>query len=395
MMDMNSEISQITENQPLFYSCFCEKMTAFMIRQYNNVPSFFKVAKEVFLLNWQHFSPQEQSKAIIHIFRDAYRTFNYHEKCKLHLRFIDFTKNLPLTDKVFDNLFYSFLLLVKNRVESGMFIIKAAACECYADAVNNLVVDKFFSDDFSLLRNLSADEAQALVRYLYDSTLLYIARNISTSYYDYDDLLIGVIKERKMKVLDVFLSNPYIIFDDYVIDVLDATFKDVTDISLRKTVLRAKTHGYDVSFSTFVDYYRLLSKEERERESEELNRIAHDNRFVKGYEILVGGFKGKNGLKGLSLDNFISLSDIIKENYSGMYQETLISLLKTSLKKESYDNDDVILCMEKYPEIILDMLKIPEIEEISLFGEEYRYRVLTILKKQNLLDKLSLLKYRG
>jgi len=138
-----------------------------------------------------------------------------------------------------------------------------------------------------------------------------------------------------------------------------------------------------------------LSKEERERESGELNRIAHDNRFVKGYEILAGGFKGKNGLKGLSLDNFISLSDIIKENYSGMYQETLISLLKKSLKKESYDNDDVILCMEKYPENILDMLKIPEIEEISLFGEEYRYRVLTILKKQNLLDKLSILKYRG
>ena len=78
-----------------------------------------------------------------------------------------------------------------------------------------------------------------------------------------------------------------------------------------------------------------------------------------------------------------------------MYQETLISLLKKSLKKESYDNDDVILCMEKYPENILDMLKIPEIEEISLFGEEYRYRVLTILKKQNLLDKLSILKYRG
>jgi hypothetical protein len=393
-MSDNQRKIEIIDDKPLTFSMYTEKMTDLMVQEYNDPEHFFAIAKNAYLQNYKYFTYVERSKAIISIFRDAYRAYNTEWKRKLYQSFLKFTSDLPLGGADFANLFESFFLMLKNRDEKIDFFVDATRCGCYVVVINRIVRDEFFEKYYSFFHSFSINDASALVKILYDSTLFSLVRGFNDSYYEYDNYIAAIVKSERADAIKELLNNPNIVFGSYARSLLDEYLSKTTDESMHKLALYFKLRGYSVKFSDFVEYVKSLTPEEHRAKHGELLNIAHRNHFDKGYDILLGTDKGTTILRTLSLTEFIVLSDIIKEKYHEKYLSALCSAIKKKLRKRD-DYDDVFECMEKYPENMGEFLKIPGIQEYSLLSDSYRSKFMAVLKKQNMLDQLPIMKYGG
>lgn len=393
-MSDNQRKIEIIDDKPLTFSMYTEKMTALMVQEYNDPEHFFAVAKNVYLQNYKYFSYVERSKAIISIFRDAFRAYNSEWKHRLYQRFLKFTSDLPLAAADFANLFESFLLMLKKRDEKIDFFVDATRCGCYVEVINRIVRDEFFKKYYSYFYSFSINDASALIKALYDSTLISLVRGFNDSYYEYDNYISAIIKSERVDAIKVLLNNPHIAFGSYSRSLLDEYLSKTTDESMHKLALYFKLRGYSVKFSDFVEYVKSLTPEEHREKHGELLNIAHRNHFDKGYDILLGTDKGTTILRTLSLSEFIVLNEIIKEKFHEKYLSALCSAIKKKLNKRD-DYIDVFVCIEKYPENMEEFLKIPEIQEYSLLSDNYRSRFMAVLKKQNMLEQLPIMKYGG
>ena len=393
-MSDNQRKTEIIDDKPLTFSMYTEKMTALMVQEYNDPEHFFAVAKNVYLQNYKYFSYVERSKAIISIFRDAFRAYNSEWKHRLYQRFLKFTSDLPLAAADFANLFESFLLMLKKRDEKIDFFVDATRCGCYVEVINRIVRDEFFKKYYSYFYSFSINDASALIKALYDSTLISLVRGFNDSYYEYDNYISAIIKSERVDAIKALLNNPHIAFGSYSRSLLDEYLSKTTDESMHKLALYFKLRGYSVKFSDFVEYVKSLTPEEHREKHGELLNIAHRNHFDKGYDILLGTDKGTTILRTLSLSEFIVLNEIIKEKFHEKYLSALCSAIKKKLNKRD-DYIDVFVCIEKYPENMEEFLKIPEIQECSLLSDNYRSRFMAVLKKQNLLEQLPIMKYGG
>ena len=393
-MSDNQRKTEIIDDKPLTFSMYTEKMTALMVQEYNDPEHFFAVAKNAYLQNYKYFTYVERSKAIISIFRDAFRAYNSEWKHRLYQRFLKFTSDLPLAAADFANLFESFLLMLKKRDEKIDFFVDATRCGCYVEVINRIVRDEFFKKYYSYFYSFSINDASALIKALYDSTLISLVRGFNDSYYEYDNYISAIIKSERVDAIKALLNNPHIAFGSYSRSLLDEYLSKTTDESMHKLALYFKLRGYSVKFSDFVEYVKSLTPEEHREKHGELLNIAHRNHFDKGYDILLGTDKGTTILRTLSLSEFIVLNEIIKEKFHEKYLSALCSAIKKKLNKRD-DYIDVFVCIEKYPENMEEFLKIPEIQEYSLLSDNYRSRFMAVLKKQNLLEQLPIMKYGG
>ncbi|MCR4697810.1 MAG: hypothetical protein K5762_00435 [Bacilli bacterium] len=376
-------------------TAYCEKMTSLIVKNYDQPEECFVVARKVFKENYENWSSMEQIKAVMSLFRDAYRAYANEEKRKLGDRFLAFTKGLNLEPTTFSRLYESFLFLIKKRPEGLDFICKAITYDCYMDVINEDIVNEYSSYDTPIYRDLFIRRIQSLADYLYDTTYLYIAKNMTDRYTMYDDVIYALLERKKDIVIASFLANANLLISKECLDKIVAYAKKNDDSSLLKAAYHTLLFKGRVTFTDFMGYYMLLSPQERNENAYSLERIIQANHLEKAYGILSGKRNDATVLRGLSLEEFALLSDIIKEKYPDKYQKYILQAIDRKTEKFDSRYDDLFACLEKYPEDIRVFLEHPGIKKSSLYSEKFRYQYLKMLKQQDMLSKAEIKYYRG
>ena len=102
--------------------------------------------------------------------------------------------------------------------------------------------------------------------------------------------------------------------------------------------------------------------------------------------------QNENALKNLSIKEFISLSEIIKNQYVGVYLPYLISAINKSTKLLLDASNEVFECLQKYNEERKVLLQLPLVKELSYRSNRVRRLYLMWVKENDLLleNKISI-----
>lgn len=374
---------------------YSEKMTSLIVKMYDSPDEFFSVAQKIYLENYLSWLGMEKVRTIANLFRDAYRAYPIAERKKLGDRFLSFTRPIKMEEKQFSRLFGSFWLLMRKRPEAASFLVKAIKDEHFTSGVNEEFVEEYNSAENPLLREIFASRIEQIADYLSDSTFLYIAENSLDQYTLFDMVIYALLKRKKEAILIAFLKNKNILISKECYEKIISFAKKEKLFSLLKFAYHNFLFANSVNFSTFYQYYSLLSDEEKEEQENYLLRVVEANHLEKPYLLIQGGESKKDILKYLTLDEFASLSSLIKEKYKNEYADYLLSALGKRCQRETMDSKDIDLCISCYPEMKKELLFSPALKEYSFKSEEKRKDYLLMLIKENLMKESSLVIYQG
>lgn len=374
---------------------YSEKMTSLIVKMYDSPDEFFSVAQKIYLENYLSWLGMEKVRTIANLFRDAYRAYPITERKKLGDRFLLFTKPLKMETSQFSRLFGSFWLLMRKRPEASSFLVKAIRNEHFTSGVNEEFVDEYNSQENPLLREIFASKIEQIADFIFDSTFLYIAENSLDQYTLFDMVIYALLKRKKEQILIAFLKNKNILISKECYERIIAFAKDENLFSLLKFAYHNFLFANNVNFTEFYQYYSLLSNEEKEEQDSYLSRVVEANHLEKPYLLIQGGENKKEILKYLTLDEFSSLSSLIKEKYKNEYADYLLSALEKRCQRGMLDSKDIYFCISCYPEMKRELLFSPALKEYSYRSEEKRKDYLLMLAKNDLMEESSLLIYQG
>ncbi len=383
------------ESEKLTSYKYSEMMTSLIVKMYDSPDDFFSIAQKIYLENYLSWLGMEKVRTIANLFRDAYRAYPLSERKKLGDRFLSFTKPLKMDESHFSRLFGSFWLLMRKRPEATSFLVKAIRDEHFTLGVNQEFVDEYNSQDNPLLREIFASRIEQIADSLSDSTFLYIAENSLDQYTLFDMVIYALLKRKKEQILIAFLRNKNILISKECYEKIISFAKEERLFSLLKFAYHNFLFANSVNFSEFYQYYSLLSDEEKEEQENYLSRVVEANHLEKPYLLIQGGESKKEILKYLTLDEFTSLSSLIKEKYKDEYATYLLSALEKRCQRETSDSKDIYLCISCYPEIKKDLLFSSFVKEYSYRSEEKRRDYLLMLAKNHLLEESCLMIYQG
>lgn len=381
-------------NEMLSPSQFAEKMTANVIRYYNDPETCFSIANELFHSSYCQWSDSEKIRSLMSFFRDCYKAYSAEEKRELGNRFLSFTSNLNLDERTYDQLFESFFLLIRKRSEASDFIVNSIQKDCYMSVVNKKFKEEFHSPDFSLFRDIFVRRIEEIADYLYDETYLSIAQALTDRYTLYDSVMKALLKRNKQKVLLAFLNNGNLLISSECLEAIIQYAKKNGLSDLLKYAYHTFLYKTSVTFDDFYSYYVLLSDKEREMDAVYLEKIIEANNLESPFLISQRRKKNPLLLKGLTVKEFGFLSDIIKEDYKKEYLPYLIASIKNRLSFIGNDYSDLFSCLEKFKEDWKEILKLKELNEVSHSHDAFRKQYFLMLLETDSLSFANIKVYQ-
>ena len=371
---------------------YVERMVSLLIKLYSEPETFFTRAKLLYEQMYHSWLEGDKVSAVIQVFRHAYNAYAREERIKLVSRFAIFTDGIQYANKTKRRLYDAFALFANHKYSLSSLVKILIKKENFIDCINEHFQNAFCSLEYSQYQTLFIKDIETISPYLYDETYKVIGENLPYNYDHYDSVINELIKSGRSNLVSLFLSNKNCTVTMACLQSTLEYAQNHQDDVLRKIVLRTILRQEQVSFSLFFQYYQMLNEKEKETEHSFLERIATSNHFEKGYSIMIKDGQDENALKNLSIKEFISLSEIIKNQYVGVYLPYLISAINKSTKLLLDASNEVFECLQKYNEERKVLLQLPLVKELSYRSNRVRRLYLMWVKENDLLfeNKISI-----
>ena len=360
-----------------------ERMPNLLLRLFSNPDKFYQQAKEIFITSCPYWAEIDKIRSAMCIFRAAYKSYRYSQREAIPQNFLHFMDGLPVSEKVLDSTFESFIVLLKQKyMPFNDFRRSAIHTDTYRAYVNQRIRDS------ALKKNESSEEMHFFFSYFWeikedieDETFSVLSQYARESYCNADNIVIYLIGKKKYTEALAFLQNPNVEYHNIknVLNSFTMNLEEgVISTDIQKKLFRSALMTNDVSPSLLYRYYSLLSPEEKTQEADFLAKVAYRSRQEKALALIEGASNKISILNSFSLDDYIALAPIIQERFPNNYLDKLKKLMEKETKRVTTDENTIKALIEAYqnnPEF-LSSLQLNNLVRAYPYSKLYYLRAL-------------------